>query len=78
MSDSNHHLHIHPHRNSVHHHPHYAHMRGFVFILLGVIAALGIAGVVVWQLTRPTPLAAEHDYWSPSSDSETGDSDTIE
>ena len=54
MSQDQHH-HVHPFTNSVHHHPHYLHVKHFFPIIAGVVVAAGIVAVCVWAYLQDPP-----------------------
>lgn len=47
------HKHIHPHRNSVHHHPDFFHVWDFALWTFGAVGVLGIIALVVWRYAIP-------------------------
>jgi hypothetical protein len=59
-SHSSDHVHVRPHVNSVHHHPHYLHLREFLIIAIGVAVCAGILGVTIWAYLKEPP--SEHNW----------------
>lgn len=50
-----------PHVNSVHHHPHYLHIREFFIVFGGVLLCGGIVGVSMWAYLKSTRTAPPLD-----------------
>ena len=46
------HHHVHPHINSIHHHPHYMKLPVFFIVILVTFVILGAIGVIVWAVLR--------------------------